>query len=322
MLGLAASLAIAALPAAQLVAAPQATAQPVSTRTATVPTADGGTIHYVPGHGKLVRVITHGRFGVYSASARQHAAARSARPSAASGQMQYNGGPVQHTPSVYLVYWGSQWDSDSNGIPQYMSNLFNGLGTSQDNWSTITSQYTDSSGSGPTFNGPVLGGSWVDDSSPAPASSSQADIAAEADSAAQHFGVAGSPDAQIVVMSPSGTSPDGWPNSGFCAWHDYTGSVSYTNMPYQLDAPTGSRCPNSALGGKLDAFSIVEGHEYAESLSDPQPASGWVSESGEEIGDLCESNFQAVTLPTGTFAMQPLYSNNDGGCVITPGAGG
>ncbi|RAG85136.1 hypothetical protein DN069_13500 [Streptacidiphilus pinicola] len=132
--------------------------------------------------------------------------------------------------------------------------------------------------------------------------------------------MAGDPDAQIVVMSPQGTSPDGWPSSGFCAWHDYTGSVSYTNMPYELDAPSGSRCPNAALGGKLDAFSIVEGHEFAESVTDPQPSSGWVDANGEEIGDLCESNFQGVTLSTGTFAMQPLWSNNDGGCVITPGS--
>lgn len=88
-------------------------------------------------------------------------------------------------------------------------------------------------------------------------------------------------------------------------------------MPYQLDAPAGSRCPNNLLGNKLSAFSIVEGHEYAESMSDPQPAGGWLTASGEEIGDLCESNFQNVTLPTGTFAMQPLWSNRAGACVIS-----
>ncbi|WP_329584313.1 hypothetical protein OG500_28845 [Kitasatospora sp. NBC_01250] len=256
------------------------------------------------------------RPGSYSAAAPTlHAAPARHRPG--TDQVSYNGGPVQHSPVVYLDFWGSQWDSDGNGVQPYMTSLFNGLGTSQDHWSTITAQYPDSSGSGPAFTGPVLGGSWVDDASPAPASSQQQDIAAEADSAAAHFGVAGDPDAQIVVMSPSGTSPDGWPASGFCAWHDYTGSVSYTNMPYQLDAPAGSRCPNNLLGDKLSAFSIVEGHEYAESITDPQPSSGWLDPSGEEIGDLCESNFQNVTLPTGTFPMQPLWSNNGGGCVIS-----
>ncbi|MDH6130760.1 hypothetical protein P3T37_000127 [Kitasatospora sp. MAA4] len=248
-----------------------------------------------------------------------HATAYGQRAQATSSGMQYGGGPVQHSPKVYVVYWGSQWNSDHNGIQQYMTNMFNGIGTSSDTWSSSTTQYTDSSGTGPTFTGPVLGGSWNDNARTAPARASQGSIANEADKAAAHFGVAGNPDAQIVVMSPHGTSPDGWPSSGFCAWHDYTGSVSYTNMPYQLDAPSGSRCPNDALGGKLDAFSIVEGHEFAESVTDPQPSSGWVDSNGEEIGDLCESNFQKVALSTGTFAMQPLWSNNDGGCVITPG---
>ena len=37
-------------------------------------------------------------------------------------------------------------------------------------------------------------------------------------------------------MSPSGTQPDGFPNAGFCAWHNWDGNVAYTNMPYVLDA--------------------------------------------------------------------------------------
>ncbi|MCC9307318.1 hypothetical protein LN042_09410 [Kitasatospora sp. RB6PN24] len=247
-----------------------------------------------------------------------HAHAYAPQPDVQAGYpMEYGGGPVQQHPVVYLDFWGSQWQSDTNGVQKYLTNLFNGLGTSQDHWSTITSQYTDYTGTGSTFNGPVLGGSWTDGSSAAPAAASQSGIAREANKAAAHFGVTGNQNAQIVVLSPHGTSPDGWPNSGFCAWHDYTGSVSYTNMPYQLDAPAGSRCPNSALGGKLDAFSIVEGHEYAESISDPQPGGGWTNALGQEIGDTCESNFQHVTLPTGTFAMQPLWSNRAGGCVIS-----
>lgn len=255
----------------------------------------------------------HQHAGTYSASQTHPAAPRSP-----ADNMQYGGGPIQLSPQVYLVFWGSQWDSDSNGIPQYMSNFFNGLGTSSDSWSTITSQYTDSNGNGPTFTGPVLAGSWVDDASAAPDNASASDIAAEADNGASHFGVSGQTNAQIVVLSPHGTHPDGWPDSGFCAWHDYDGNVSYTNMPYQLDAPSGSRCPNGALGHQLDAFSIVEGHEYAESITDPQPSSGYTNSSGQEIGDVCESNFQMINLPTGSFAVQPLWNNNAGACTITP----
>ncbi|PYC75813.1 hypothetical protein C7C46_23320 [Streptomyces tateyamensis] len=283
--------------------------------------APDSSVHLVRTHGRVVAVQTHGRHGVVpmknasrSTSVGTAAGHRGARP-AASGNLVYGGGPVQHQVTVYLVFWGNQWDSDSNGVQQYETDLFNGLGTGQDTWSTVTSQYTDSSGAGPTFNGAVLGGTWVDDAQAAPASSAQADIAAEANVGAQHFGVSGN-DVQIVVMSPSGTSPDGFPNGGFCAWHDYNGNVPYTNMPYVLDA--GSGCGAKQVSGQLDGFSIVEGHEYAETLTDPQPSSGWVASDGQENGDLCAwQNLGAVSLPTGSFAMQPTWSNAIGGCAMS-----
>lgn len=279
-------------------------------------TSAASAVHTVRSHGQTVHVQTHGRHGVVpmrgSANSRT---AKAPKAPAASGGLIYGGGPVQHQVTVYLVFWGNQWDSDTNGVQSYEQGLFNGLGTSQDTWSTVTSQYTDSSGAGPTFNGAVLGGTWVDNGSAAPAAAAQADIAAEANAGAQHFGVSGN-DVQIVVMSPSGTSPDGFPNSGFCAWHDYNGNVPYTNMPYVLDA--GSGCGANQVQSQLDGFSIVEGHEYAETLTDPQPSSGWVDSSGQENGDLCAwQGLAAVSLPTGSYAMQPTWSNAVGGCAIS-----
>jgi hypothetical protein len=255
--------------------------------------------------------------GQATAAGTHPATAYAATRAAAAGEnMVYGGGPVQLHPKVYLVFWGSQWNTDTNGIPAYLTSMFKGLGTSSDNWSTITSQYTDSTGAGPSFNGAVLGGVWMDNAKAEPSRPSASAVASEGNRGAAHFGVTGNGNAQIVVLSAHGTHPDGWPTSGFCAYHDYSGSVSFTNMPYQLDAPAGSRCPNGALGGHLDAFSIVEGHEYAESISDPQAGNGWVAPNGEEIGDQCEGNFQKVTLSTGTFAMQPIWSNLANGCVI------
>jgi hypothetical protein len=272
--------------------------------------------HYVHTHGRTLKVDPHGRFGLIPQSHGRSAAPAAKRAPQAGGNLIYNGGPVQHQVQVYLVFWGSQWDSDGNGVQQYMTNFFNGLGTSQDTWSTVTSQYTDSSGGSPTFGGPVLAGTWVDDSAPAPASAQASDIAAEAELGVQQFGLTPSSDVQVVVLSPSGTSPDGFPNTGFCAWHDYDGNVSYTNMPYVLDA--GSGCGASSVQSQLDGFSIVGGHEYAESLTDPQPSSGWVASDGEENGDLCAwQNLGAISLPTGSFAMQPTWSNAAGGCAMS-----
>jgi serine protease len=263
-------------------------------------------------HGKSFHVQVNGRFGVlaqrgHRMPANEPARAACSHRKAAADALQYGGGPVASNATVYLDFWGSQWDSDSNGVAQYLQGLFSGLGSPSDSWSASMTQY------GASVADPVLAGSWVDDAAPAPASSSQADLAAEAQNAAAHFGVSG-PDVDIFVVSPSGTSPDGFPNTGFCAWHDWNGTSAYTNMPYVLDA--GSSCGADSVQSQLDGFSIVGGHEYAEAVTDPEPPSGWVDPSGEENGDLCAwTDLQAIDLGTGSFAMQPLWSNADGGCV-------
>ena len=77
----------------------------------------------------------------------------------------YGGGPVQHSPHVYLVLWGPNWSSSSPAF-QYLAAFYSGLGvTTDDNWSTITSEYTDGSGA-PAFGTPVLAGVVQDTSTP------------------------------------------------------------------------------------------------------------------------------------------------------------
>jgi hypothetical protein len=316
-----------ALVSAAALTTAMATALPAQAATSPAPVRSCGVSLTVHLHGKVFHVHRYGRFGIVRMRGRHMAVNQPINPSrkcklagfagpAASSGLQYGGGPLEINPVVYLDFWGSQWDSDSNGVEQYMQNLFSGLGASGDNWSTTMSQYTDSSGNSPQFTGPVLGGSWVDDSAAAPASATASQLAAEAQYAAQHFGGLSGPNVDIFVVSPSGTTPDGFnAGGGFCAWHDWNGTTAYTNMPYVLDA--GSSCGENSVQGPLDGFSIVGGHEYAEAVTDPEPSSGYVDPSGEEIGDLCAwTNLGTVGLSTGTFAMQPLWSNADGGCVM------
>jgi hypothetical protein len=264
-------------------------------------------------HGKTFHVLIDGRFGIVPMKGsniplNQPASTSCRTPKAASGALQYGGGPLGSNATVFLDFWGSQWNSDRNGVESYMQNLFRGLGSGSDNWSTTMRQYNTS------VHNPVLGGSWVDSASAAPSRASQSQLAAEAQNAARHFGVSG-PSVDIFVVSPTGTHPNGFPNRGFCAWHAWNGTSAYTNMPYVLDA--GSSCGANSVQNQLDGFSIVGGHEYGEAVTDPEPSSGWVDPSnGEEIGDLCAwVNLQAINLGTGTFAMQPLWSNSANGCV-------
>lgn len=235
-----------------------------------------------------------------------------------SGNLGYNGGPVAHTSRVYLLFWGTQWSSDPNGVESYLYNYTNGICSSGDYWVSDTFQYTDSSGAGPTCNNGSAFQGWAQDSGgPAPANATQAQIAAEAVVGADYFGATGT-DAQVVVVSPSGTHPDGFPSSGFCAWHSYTNDpsgnfVAYTNLPYILDA--GSGCGANSVQGALDGFSIVEGHEFAETLTDPA-VNAYYDSAGYEIGDKCAwTGLFAEGNSRGTFAQQTLWDNRSGNCV-------
>jgi Divergent InlB B-repeat domain len=244
----------------------------------------------------------------------------------------YHGGSVQHHPHVYVLFWGPTWSTDSGeqASANYLESFCQGLGVQpEDAWSTTMSQYGDGSGH-PGFSGTVCHGFFQDTSTP-PHGVDQAQLAAEADAFASSQGIADLTDAQIVIATQSGTCPSGFyaPSCGgsgaYCAWHSNS-NEPYTNLPYLLDA--GASCGEDFVNsnGTQDGFSIVEGHEYAETVTDPYPYSGWVDLadfSGGEIGDKCAWNSLSsdVNLSTGDFAMQPLYSNsaytNSGsGCVM------
>jgi hypothetical protein len=243
--------------------------------------------------------------------------------------MSYGGGPVQHSPKVYLLLWGPSWGSGgtiTDPAGQYLNRLYSGLGASPDSWSTITSQYTDGTGH-PSFGGSVLAGVFQDASTPLV--QDQSTLAAEADAFASSQGITDTTDAQIVIASQSGTSfSDGF-GTQYCAWHS-SSNEPYTNLPYILDAGAscGQNFINAGSAGTYDGFSIVGGHEYAETITDPVPVSGWFDSNdsyGGEIGDKCAwggSNWGGsdpsgdVNLSTGSFAMQSLYSNATQSCVM------
>jgi len=72
----------------------------------------------------------------------------------------------------------------------------------------------------------------------------------------------------------------------------------------------------------------VEGHEYAETITDQNPAGGWIDSAGYETGDKCAwispgsaGGAADLFLSTGNFAMQSTWandaSNGSGGCEFT-----
>jgi serine protease len=251
----------------------------------------------------------------------------------------WNSGPVEHAPKLYVVFWGPAWQTSAGEqtSANYLLNFFSGLGQSDDTWSRVNSQYSDASGH-PAFNGSELAAQMNDVASP-PAEVTMSDLASEAVAAATSFHIPDVANDQVVVLSQSGTCfSDGFAGSScqpvpaaYCGWHSATsyggGTLSYTNLPYQLDAAgsCGEGFVNSP--GTWDGFSIVGGHEYAEAVTDPYPVSGWWDPadniSGGEIGDKCAwagsiwgtpDPIGNITLSTGTFAVQSLWDNNTTSC--------
>ncbi len=298
-----------------------------------------------------------------TASARAVAKAAAA-PAAASAKpctepdcdVSRHGGAVQHAPHVYLVLWGPEWSSGlGQSVAAYLAGFYEGLGqTSHDSWSQVISQYADATGKGAAFGAPVLdsGDRIVNDTSTPPDPVTPGDLAAEALAMAAKFGITDTADAQVVIASQSGTCfSDGFAGnggncapapqgSGYCGWHSVAKTsqgnsayLPYINLPWQLDAgyACGANFVNAGSAGLFDGWSLVGGHEYAETVSDPNPDTGYIdlgdlNGSGGEIGDKCvwggvpfgvSDPYGDVTLSTGTFAMQSLWSNAAGRCVMT-----
>jgi hypothetical protein len=130
-------------------------------------------------------------------------------------------------------------------------------------------------------------------------------------------------------------SPDNPSTFVFCAYHGSVtfsdiGHVLFTVEPYQ-DVDGCSILQPSPNGGLIDSTSSVLGHETFETITDPDPGSGWVAVTslgvfGEEIGDLCPGVdvtapfFEdPVSIISGKqYEVQPMYSNKYHACSFAP----
>jgi serine protease len=161
------------------------------------------------------------------------------------------------------------------------------------------------------------------------ADNSDAAISGEASRAVDHFGW--DPDGNYVVVLGPGDDPQDFGHV-WCAYHSESTSssasgghpFSYTAQPYEPDAGSGCgqnyvNAANNAYGnGWFDGFSIVLGHEVAETETDPlyQSATGWRDANGGETGDKCAwispgspGGMYDLTLGAHSYAVQTLWSN-------------
>jgi len=260
----------------------------------------------------------------------------------------YRGGPVQHTPHVYLVFWGPKWGTNT-ATENFVKSFFTDLGKPSDYWSTTVEQYGDKTGH-PTFGKGLLVGTYWDKNTPEK-SVTNTNLGTEAAAAVNWLHIADTNDADVVIAARQGTCftpPSGGLNfagncgtpqaTGYCAFHDWDVNTAnsslylpWENLPYQPDA--GAGCGQGFINspGTNDGYSITGGHELMEAITDPV-GTGWLDTndtiSGGEVADKCAWGGQLwgdsdpagnVTLGGGTFAMQSLWSNATRGCVLNGG---
>jgi hypothetical protein len=308
------------------------------------------------GFGLLVMVMNASGVVAASGPAAHGATATTNRPSlmrprgvtraaSTTNNLSYHGGTggigVETAPKVYLVLWGSQWNNnDPSGESALLQSFYNGVGGSS--WNNSVTQYCQGVASGTVFcNGAgtaagnpsgILVGVWSDNAAGAPTHPRQSQLAAEAVRASSHFGNStGSSNAsvQYVIATATRNSSSGFGRQ-YCAWHSSTssgnGNIAYTNLPYITDAGASCGANFNGLGANA-GITIVSGHEMAETETDQFPSSGWLDSGGAENGDKCAwiSSGQGasadITLSTGTFPVQSLWSNayntGSGGCVLS-----
>jgi serine protease len=266
-------------------------------------------------------------------------------PANTAGDLLYHGGiggiGVETAPKIYLVLWGSQWNNnDPSHEATTLQNFYKGVGGSS--WNNTVTQYCQGVTSGTVTCGSagthaanpmgVLAGVWWDNNIAAPSQPRQSQLAAEAVKAAHYFGNTtglSNASAQYVIATATKNNSSAF-GTQYCAYHSATsssvGEVAYTNLPYITDA--GASCGANFNGlGPNAGITIVGGHEFAETETDPFPNGGWLDSSNSEIGDKCAwvSSGQGaaadVSLSTGSFAVQSLWSNafngGAGGCALS-----
>lgn len=247
------------------------------------------------------------------------------------GDLSTKGGSVQHTPTSYVVFWGSAWSSGSALTPDgqiavnYLSDV------SQTGFEKIVSQYYDSS----AYITPshTLTPYWIDTTSPVTDTScgsatvSDAAIQSEVSHAISVNGwLTDSANATYFVYTPSGDLvSDGSGNCSetqFCTYHNWASSVgvAYAVIPYPDDT---SACgvpssPNRNVPG--DSLANLTAQAQLGAITDPSAATGWADSQGNELGSKCAWDFSNGTTTLGNggvFEISSQYSNATHSCVTT-----
>jgi hypothetical protein len=244
-------------------------------------------------------------------------------PGASAPNLQNHGGKVIQSVEVAPIFWGASWSTgaDAQLVPQ-LESFFDFLVTSS--LMGVLSEY--STTSTPIQPGRRLTSVHIPGSEPGNVTATgrlvtDAEIQQALETWIQN-GIAPATTANSLyfVYLPPNVVCDGAGGAQsctqMCGYHDHIGSsIYYAVIPYV-------RCTGCVFPGNfLDTLTEVSSHEFCEAITDPTLNTWWDSNTGNEIGDIC--NRQTAGL--GGFIVQTEWSNKESACVIVssiPGAPG
>jgi hypothetical protein len=243
------------------------------------------------------------------------------------GPLVYNGGPVMTNTTTYAIFWLPA--KLQNGAPTSMSALYRPVikkfladypAHGIDNNNT---QYFQTISSITTYihNTGAFGGSFVD-TSPYPASGcvdstlggclTDAQLRKEIKKVMALNGWTGGLHHIFLLFTSQGEGSCIDSSNTQCAYILYCGyhtaiisgvpaPIVYTNEPYAETSVCQVHLAPSPNGDPAaDDATTIASHEISESITDPLPASGWVSAFDNEIGDLCAYNYGTLTWDSST----------------------
>ncbi|MDP9025081.1 MAG: hypothetical protein M3N13_06900 [Candidatus Eremiobacteraeota bacterium] len=254
---------------------------------------------------------------------------------ASKDQVQYHGGSIVKSATLYAIYWQPAGSFMSPKYQSVINEYFKDIGTTKQY--KILTQYYDKSSH--ILNASTFGGSWTD-TSPYPkdftnGNSGDKDLHQEVLKAvaANHW-PAGGIGPTFIIFTASKSPADSW---AACAYHgSFVSSAStyvYSIVPYQHDYGVhGCGTPSNVWPNDRDADQTIDTlwHEQAEATSDPDTSGapntgGWYSNTtGREIGDICQTSYGKLrsdgsdtTLHDHNYVTQEMWSNLGLTCLQT-----
>jgi hypothetical protein len=193
----------------------------------------------------------------------------------------YNIGYVQKRTHVYIIFWGSEWNSMS-GTKEKLVGLYQAINGGP--YGKMLTQYFDRTG---YISGELSGLTTYTDGSTAPGSvQNQEQVKAEVEKVKSSQGWPTSYENDYVVYTPPHTPME---KESFCAYHQWGGGaleMTWTYVPWPISECARGLEPWASL-------QVSSSHEFSETVTDPIPKEnywGWAASiAGGEVSDLCNT---------------------------------